>query len=104
MQKAKTRKEAPVSKVRRVEVEFIFEHPRAEQVYICGDFNDWQPSSLRMIGGQEAGLWEKRLTLEPGRHEYKFFVDGKWAHDPRAGENIPNAFGSLNSVVDVQLK
>jgi 1,4-alpha-glucan branching enzyme len=86
----------------RVEVEFVLERCRAEQVYICGDFNDWQPASLRMVGNPKSGLWEKRLTLEPGRYEYKFCVDGNWIHDPVALENVPNPYGSLNSVVDVE--
>jgi 1,4-alpha-glucan branching enzyme len=85
-----------------VEVEFILEHSGAEQVYICGEFNDWKPASLRMIGANEAGLWEKRLALPPGRYEYKFVVDGNWLHDPDAQDNVPNAYGSLNSVVEVR--
>ena len=84
------------------EINFVLDHNGAEHVYLCGDFNDWKPASLRMIGNPDAGLWEKRLTLPPGRYEYKFIVDGKWVHDPDARKNIPNIFGSLNSVVEVQ--
>jgi 1,4-alpha-glucan branching enzyme len=85
-----------------VEVEFVLESNGAERVYICGDFNQWRPTSLRMIGNPAAGLWEKRLLLPPGRYEYKFVVDGNWTHDPDARENVSNAFGSLNSVVEVR--
>jgi hypothetical protein len=84
------------------EVEFVLEYDGAEHVYVCGDFNHWQPTSLRMIGSPDAGLWEKRLPLPPGRHEYKFFVDGRWLHDPDASKNVPNIYGSLNSVLEVQ--
>ena len=84
------------------DVDFVLECAGAEQVYICGDFNRWQPTSLRMIGNPDAGLWEKRLALPPGRHEYKFVVDGKWLPDPDASENVPNVFGSLNSVLEVR--
>jgi 1,4-alpha-glucan branching enzyme len=87
---------------RRVEVEFVLECNGAEQVYICGDFNLWRPTSLRMIGNPDAGLWEKRLVLPPGRYEYKFVVDGNWTHDPDARENVSNLYGSLNSVVEVR--
>ncbi len=92
----------PAAGRRTVEVEFVFYRCGAEQVYICGDFNDWHPTSLRMIGISDAGLWEKRLALPPGRYEYKFIVDGAWVHDPDARENVPNRFGSLNSVVEVR--
>lgn len=95
-----SRKKSPPAEA--VEVEFVFERCGVEQVYICGQFNDWQPASLRMIGAPEAGLWEKRLVLPPGRYEYKFVVDGSWLHDPDAPENVPNVFGSLNSVVEVR--
>jgi len=91
---------APAASPRR-EVNFVLECCGAEQAYVCGDFNDWRPMSLPMIGSAAAGLWEKRLTLAPGRYEYKFFVDGRWLHDPAARENIPNAHGSLNSVMEV---
>jgi 1,4-alpha-glucan branching enzyme len=84
------------------EAEFVLEYIGAHQVYVCGDFNDWRPASLRMIGTPEDGLWEKRLMLPIGRHEYKFIVDGNWVHDPDARENVPNSFGSLNSVLEVQ--
>ena len=83
------------------EVEFVLKCISAEQVYICGDFNEWQPASLRMIGKPNAGVWEKRLVLPAGRHEYKFVADGKWLHDPDAHQNVRNVFGSLNSVMEV---
>jgi 1,4-alpha-glucan branching enzyme len=83
------------------DVDFVLECNGAEQVFVCGDFNDWHPTSLRMIGNPDMGLWEKRLVLPPGRHEYKFIVDGKWLHDPDARENVRNIHGSLNSVVEV---
>jgi 1,4-alpha-glucan branching enzyme len=84
------------------DIDFVLEYNGAEHVYVCGDFNDWHPTCLRMIGNPDAGLWEKRLTLPPGRYEYKFVVDGSWRHDPDARENVPNIYGSLNSVVEVR--
>ena len=84
------------------EVDFVLDCNGAEHVYVCGDFNDWHPTCLRMIGNADAGLWEKRLVLPPGRHEYKFVVDGRWLHDSEAAENVPNIYGSLNSVVEVR--
>ena len=101
-QKNKIETKAPASNPRCREVGFVLELTGAEHVYVCGDFNDWHPDCLRMIGNAEAGLWEKRLTLSPGRYEYKFVVDGNWLHDPDARENVSNIYGSLNSVVEVR--
>jgi len=83
------------------EVGFILNSSAAESVYLCGDFNEWSPTGLPMIERIEGRLWEKRLMLPPGRYEYKFIVDGVWTHNPAAGKNVPNAFGSLNSVMEV---
>jgi 1,4-alpha-glucan branching enzyme len=101
-QKNKLEKTAVANSPHR-EVGFVLEYTGAEHVYVCGDFNDWHPTSLRMIGNSDDALWEKRLTLPPGRYEYKFVVNGNWLHDPDARENVSNIYGSLNSVVEVRL-
>jgi 1,4-alpha-glucan branching enzyme len=54
-----------------------------------------------MIQRPDNGRWEKRITLSPGRYQYKFLVDGKWIHDPVARANVPNDLGTLNSVLEV---
>jgi len=87
---------------RGIEVTFALEHTDAKEVYLCGDFNQWSPKDLRMIHRDGNGRWEKRVTLVPGRYEYKFIIDGNWIHDAKAPENVPNAHGSLNSVLHVQ--
>jgi 1,4-alpha-glucan branching enzyme len=84
------------------EVAFVLSSREAEEVYLCGDFNEWLPRSLPMIRHGEDHWWEKRLALAPGRYEYKFIVNGVWVHNPDAAENVPNVYGSLNSVVEVQ--
>ena len=86
----------------RVEVTFSLDRPGAQEVYLCGDFNEWSPTSLRMIRQGASDRWAKRLTLAPGRYQYKFVVDGKWVHDPGASENVRNHHGSLNSVMEVR--
>jgi 1,4-alpha-glucan branching enzyme len=85
------------------EVAFVLSSHEAEEVYLCGDFNQWIPYRLPMIRHGDNRWWEKRLVLAPGRYEYKFVVDGEWIHDPRACNSVPNAHGSLNSVVEVKL-
>lgn len=77
------------------------ERADASEVFLCGEFNEWSPQSLRMIRRPENGRWEKRLTLPRGRYQYKFVVDGEWVHDPKARENVSNEFGSFNSVLQV---
>jgi 1,4-alpha-glucan branching enzyme len=74
--------------------------PDAREVYLVGDFNDWDPRADRMV--KRKGLFQKLLQLEPGEYQYKFLVDGQWHADPSAMTQVPNAFGTLNSVVRVR--
>jgi 1,4-alpha-glucan branching enzyme len=83
-------------------VVFTLEQPQARSVYLCGDFNYWSPRSLRMFRRGSSGPWVRRVALEPGRYQYKFMVDGEWIHDPEARENMPNVYGSLNSIIEVR--
>lgn len=84
------------------EVTFSLTRPGAQEVFLCGDFNQWAPASLPMVRHIENDQWEKRIVLKPGRYQYKFVVDGEWIHDPNAFKNIRNPHGSLNSVVEVR--
>ncbi len=98
-QKPKTRPTPAPPKL--VEVTFSLERPRAREVFVCGDFNQWSPGSLKMVWHDDKGRWQTRLALAPGRYQYKFVVDGEWIHDPGADQNVPNPSGSLNSILEV---
>lgn len=62
---------------------------------------DWHPSSTTMVPLAD-GRWAKKLTLPPGRYEYRFVVDGQWMDDPAAKETVLNPFGGGNAVVVVE--
>ena len=76
-------------------------HATAQEVCIAGSFNDWHPRVTPMIRLND-GKWAKELALPPGRHEYRFVVDGEWVDDPAATELIPNSFGTANAVLEVR--
>jgi 1,4-alpha-glucan branching enzyme len=69
----------------------------AHEVCLAGDFNQWNPTALR-LQRHERGRWTVDVPLLPGTYEYLFVVDGTWETDPNA-ETVPNAFGTLNSVI-----
>jgi hypothetical protein len=48
---------------------------------------------------QKDGTYRKRLQLPPGQYRYKFLIDGQWFEDPEAEAQLPNAFGTLDSLV-----
>ena len=84
-----------------IEVKFVLLDLGAKQVSVSGDFNGWSPTASPMKL-QQGGQWETSLALTPGRHEYKFYVDGEWVPDPLAQEQVFNQFGTLNSVIEVR--
>lgn len=50
-----------------------------KQVFISGTFSDWK--ILPMV--RSHGDFVTIIDLPEGEHEYKFFVDGEWKHDPK---------------------
>ena len=68
----------------------------AKTVFLAGDFNDWNPKSLPMK--RTDGEWIYTVHLSPGKHLYKFIVDGIWIVDPGNKLFEENRSGS-NSVL-----
>jgi 1,4-alpha-glucan branching enzyme len=48
----------------------------AHKVVVVGDFNKWDTDELEMT--KNGNTWEKQMYLSDGKHEYRFWVDGKW--------------------------
>lgn len=91
-------KEATRSGVKRVR--FTVRLPKADEVAITGDFNQWDPVGIPLHrgGGEE---WAVALELAPGAYEYRLRVDGRWSDDPDAVRRVPNPFGSENGILIV---
>lgn len=75
-------------------------NPLAQEVHVAGTFNGWDPRATPMTR-HEDGSWAARLLLPPGRHEYRFIVDGQWQEDPAARQSVDNPFGGRNSILEV---
>ncbi len=88
--------EAPASEV-EIEVEF----PGADEVYIAGEFNNWDPKSTPLTKADD-GIFHVTLDLAPGTYEYKFVVDGAWMEDPGNPNTVPDPYGGVNSVLTVE--
>lgn len=78
--------------------EFILHAPDASEIFLAGDFNDWNPTQYSMRKFKN-GDCTKKLKLKPGRYEYQFIVDGNWWADPANPERHRTEFGSENSVI-----
>ncbi len=95
---AKTAKEkTPASRW----VLFRFEGAAGRDVRLAGSFNKWDHTAHPMKRAKGEDAYTLRLRLPPGRYEYKFWVDGEWLTDPAAAAQTPNAFGGMNSVIEV---
>ena len=100
MKRKSNPKASATSREKFIEVEFVYESPTAKEVCLAGDFNDWSSNGLPMRKAEE-GDWRIRVPLSPGRHEYRYIVDGEWKCDPCGCDYVPNPFGSCNCVVEV---
>ena len=74
-------------------------YPDASIVALAGSFNDWNQSQF--IFGKEGDEWICRIDLEPGKHSYKFIVDGNWLLDPANPNSEDDDYGVKNSVIMV---
>lgn len=80
-------------------VKFAFFAPKAQQVSLVGDFNDWDVGKTPMVRSERGGVWSVAVPLSAGRHVYAFVVDGSsWSADPSAPFAPDDGFGHTNSV------
>ncbi|HEY3604244.1 MAG TPA: isoamylase early set domain-containing protein [Sporichthyaceae bacterium] len=89
---------------RRVLVTFTVSDPgrTGQEVYVVGDFNDWDPCATPMLN--DAGRHTVTVALWPGRrYRYRYLSshDG-WFNDSD-GWHEYNEFGQQNCVVDLAI-
>lgn len=64
-------------------VHFYCHTPKARQVSVIGDFNNWDAQAGLMSRGPD-GIWRAEVLVPHGHHQYVFLVDGRVTLDPRA--------------------
>ncbi len=87
-------------KTKRQNVVFSVEAPEANDVFLAGDFNNWDTETLPMKK-DDSGIWKRMLKLEPKLYEYKFIIDGEWKIDPQNSKTCPNCFGTENNILAI---
>ena len=83
------------------EVELMLYAPWAQKVFIAGTFNNWDTKAMPLIKDAH-GVWRIKTSIAPGKHEYKYFVDGEWDQYTPATECVDNVFGTKNCVMKIQ--
>jgi CubicO group peptidase (beta-lactamase class C family) len=74
--------------------------PDARMVVLAGSFNKWNTSQT--LFAREGNEWVSRIDLAPGKHTYKFIVDGEWMVDPNNTVTEDDGSGNINSVLVVK--
>lgn len=69
----------------------------AKEVYLGGSFNNWNHRKALMH--KTTGGWEIDMGLKPGKHFYKFVVDGEWILDPTNNKKAGDGMGNENNVL-----
>lgn len=72
--------------------------PDAENVFLAGDFNGWDPEAAKMT--RRGAQFSKAIKLLPGQYQYKFVIDGEWHADHTAPLVISES-GSTNNIISV---
>jgi 1,4-alpha-glucan branching enzyme len=85
-------------KIFRRKITFSLKAPNAKEVFLVGDFNNWDTRANPMKLDKD-GSWKVSLIFNPGRYEFKFLVDGKWREGLKKEQTVPNCFGTLNNVL-----
>ena len=78
----------------------LADYADADQVSVAATFNNWSPTKnpMRYLDG----CWITEINLPPGKHQYKFVVDGSWISDPANPNNVDDGAGDVNSVVVIE--
>ena len=85
------------------EVSVIYDNIKAKDVRIAGDFNDWSPDDNFKLEKDKEGIWRTKLSLSPGRYQYKLVIDGQWQEHSSNPHKVESPFGGFNSLIDVSL-
>lgn len=73
----------------------------AGNVFLVGDFTQWETGRLPLRDENRDGVWEITVRLEKGRvYAYNFLIDGTtWITDPSVTNQVDDGFGGKNSVI-----
>lgn len=69
----------------------------ADQVFVAGSFNDWNPKATAL--NKDGDQWVKEVYLRQGSYTYKFVVDGDWIADPANPNIVKDGAGNYNSLL-----
>lgn len=78
-------------------VTFSYKNNSAKEVYVAGNFTDWETHKKAMTKNQD-GTWSVTLRLgdDAASYEYKFIVDGNYVVDPSNSNTASDGNSTFN--------
>ena len=75
---------------------------KQSQVYLAGDFTNWQNGKLTMEASPDGKVWTKTVLIPPGEHQYKFILNDEqhWNIDPYS-PTTEDSSHNVNSLIQV---
>jgi 1,4-alpha-glucan branching enzyme len=83
-------------------VTFTIHAEKGKDVFVAGEFNDWNPTAKKMAYKSREGIYTATIKLAIGTYQYKFVIDGVWCADPENVESVANDQGTFNSIITVK--
>lgn len=77
----------------------------AEKIYLVGDFNSWDETSIPMKKGPDGSFSVKKQLDTNKEYQFRYLLDGKaWINDWKADKYVRSEFANDdNSVVDTSV-
>ena len=77
----------------------------AEKIYLVGDFNSWDETSIPMKKGPDGSFSVKKQLDTNKEYQFRYLLDGKsWINDWKADKYVRSEFANDdNSCVDTSL-
>jgi len=84
-------------------VRFVYKDVTNKQVYLSGNFNNWDPFMLKMKEESEnPGIYSISVRMSEGNHYYKFVADGVSLQDPNNPKKAYDTRGNSVSVLKIE--
>jgi cyclomaltodextrinase len=73
---------------------------KKKELRLIGAFNNWNRGSAPLK--EKGKFYSGTYLLEPGRYEYKLYLDGQEMVDPANSNKVSNGMGSFNNILVVE--
>lgn len=74
--------------------------PNSESICLCGEFNNWDMSTEPLKKDKDGNLSATVILEASKEYKFRYCIDNShWENDPDADSQVPNPFGSNDSVI-----